>query len=174
MRRGLYARGLVEHDAARLQEAATIFERLHHVFEVATIRAVVAGELASMGDHAGASAQWELALAVFDGIGARPDADRARAQLRKLQPGRARGTAPPRAVEGWEALTRTELEVVEEVCAGRSNAQVADRLGVSRRTVEAHLRSVYAKLRVPTRLGLSVAYQDRRAGREPHRTPAHR
>jgi DNA-binding CsgD family transcriptional regulator len=51
--------------------------------------------------------------------------------------------------------------VVEEVCAGRSNAQVAERLGVSRRTVEAHLRSVYAKLRVPTRLGLSVLYRER-------------
>ncbi len=58
-------------------------------------------------------------------------------------------------------MTPTELEVVEEVCSGRSNTEVAVRLGVSRRTVEAHLRSVYRKLDVKTRLALSVAYQSR-------------
>lgn len=62
---------------------------------------------------------------------------------------------------GWEALTPTEREVVEEVCAGRSNGQVAERLGISRRTVEAHLRSIYAKVGVATRLALALEYKQR-------------
>lgn len=61
---------------------------------------------------------------------------------------------------GWSALTPTEREVAEEVCSGRSNPQVAARLGISRRTVEAHLRNVYMKLGVPTRLALAVAFYE--------------
>jgi DNA-binding CsgD family transcriptional regulator len=58
----------------------------------------------------------------------------------------------------WSELTPAEREVVEEVCAGRSNPQVAERLGISRRTVETHLRNIYTKLGVPTRLALAVAF----------------
>ena len=65
----------------------------------------------------------------------------------------------------WSTLTRAEREVAEEVCAGRSNPQVAERLGISRRTVEAHLRSVYRKLGVSSRLALAVAHFERAAQR---------
>jgi DNA-binding CsgD family transcriptional regulator len=49
---------------------------------------------------------------------------------------------------------------VEEVCGRRSNPQVAERLGISRRTVQAHLRSIYAKVGVSTRLALAVVYRE--------------
>jgi DNA-binding CsgD family transcriptional regulator len=45
---------------------------------------------------------------------------------------------------------------VDEVCRGQSNSQVAARLGISRRTVEAHLRSIYQKVGVSSRLALAV------------------
>jgi DNA-binding CsgD family transcriptional regulator len=90
-----------------------------------------------------------------------PEADRVRARLARLSPATQRRPAPRRAQSGWEALTPTECEVVEEVCGGRSNPQVAERLGISRRTVEAHLRSIYAKLGISTRLALAIAYRDR-------------
>jgi DNA-binding CsgD family transcriptional regulator len=61
----------------------------------------------------------------------------------------------------WSTLTPAEREVAEEVCTGRSNPQVAERLGISRRTVEAHLRSVYRKLGVSSRLALAVGYFQR-------------
>lgn len=47
---------------------------------------------------------------------------------------------------------------MREVAAGRSNGAVAELLGVSRRTVEAHLRSIYTKLGVSTRVQLAVVH----------------
>ena len=112
------------------------------------------------GDAERAGVLAEAALTVFEDLA---DTRRLRPGARTLlaRLGRAKRPPPIRAVSGWAALTPTELEVVDEVCSGRSNPDVAVRLGISRRTVEAHLRSVYRKLDVRTRLALSVAYQAR-------------
>ena len=61
---------------------------------------------------------------------------------------RARPRTPPAYPAG---LTAREVEVLRLVALGLSDAQVAERLFVSRPTVKAHLRSIYAKLDVPSR-----------------------
>lgn len=43
-------------------------------------------------------------------------------------------------------LTDREAQVLRLVASGRSNAGIADALVISRRTVDAHLRSIFAKL----------------------------
>ena len=48
-------------------------------------------------------------------------------------------------------LTPRELEVLKLLVRGLTNREVAGALGVSSRTVEAHLRSIYPKLGVRTR-----------------------
>ena len=48
-------------------------------------------------------------------------------------------------------LTAREVEVLQLVARGLSDAQVAERLFVSLPTVRTHLRSIYAKLDVPSR-----------------------
>ena len=48
-------------------------------------------------------------------------------------------------------LTSREVEVLRLVAQGLSNAAIADQLVVSRRTVHAHLRSIFEKLGVTTR-----------------------
>jgi DNA-binding NarL/FixJ family response regulator len=48
-------------------------------------------------------------------------------------------------------LTARETEVVGLVAEGLTNAQIADRLRLSRRTVHAHMRSIFAKLGVSHR-----------------------
>jgi DNA-binding CsgD family transcriptional regulator len=154
------ATGLLERDPAALRESADVFERLGHRFEVALVRTEVAEQLLAHGETPAASVLFEESLATYDDVGALHEADRVRARLARLSPSR-QSRAPRRAVSGWDALTPTEREVVDEVCGGRSNGQVADRLGISRRTVEAHLRSIYAKLGVSTRLALAVAYRER-------------
>jgi predicted ATPase/DNA-binding CsgD family transcriptional regulator len=50
-----------------------------------------------------------------------------------------------------EGLTARELEVLALVAEGRTDAEVAEQLVLSLRTVHAHLRSVYRKLDVHTR-----------------------
>ena len=48
-------------------------------------------------------------------------------------------------------LTAREVEVLQLVADGLSNAEIADRLVLSQRTVHAHLRSIFDKLGVNTR-----------------------
>jgi len=50
-----------------------------------------------------------------------------------------------------DGLTVREIEVLKLVVAGLMNRQIAESLGVSTRTVDAHLRSIYAKLGVKSR-----------------------
>ena len=50
-----------------------------------------------------------------------------------------------------DGLTAREVEILQRVTSGLTNRQLAEELGVSTRTVDAHLRSVYAKLGVKSR-----------------------
>jgi DNA-binding CsgD family transcriptional regulator len=62
-------------------------------------------------------------------------------------------------------LSTREIEVADAVALGLSNKQVAASLGISVRTVENHLRSVFAKLGVATRTRLVVALRASAAGK---------
>jgi DNA-binding CsgD family transcriptional regulator len=50
-------------------------------------------------------------------------------------------------------LTARERDVLPLVAAGLTNAQIAQRLHISPRTVNAHLTSIYSKLGVSSRAG---------------------
>jgi DNA-binding CsgD family transcriptional regulator len=79
----------------------------------------------------------------------------ARVAGRKLTPDQAPGVLEPTAEapvsDRPEGLTAREIEVLQLVAEGLSDAQVAERLVVSLRTVHAHLRSIYRKLDVRSR-----------------------
>jgi DNA-binding CsgD family transcriptional regulator len=57
-----------------------------------------------------------------------------------------------RPSKGWASLTPTELDVVRLACEGLGNKEIATRLFVSPRTVQAHLSHVYSKLGVSSRV----------------------
>jgi DNA-binding NarL/FixJ family response regulator len=63
----------------------------------------------------------------------------------------------PSAVEG---LTSQELRISELVVAGLSNKEIAAQLFLSPRTIDAHLRSVFAKLGVTSRTQLAQHLSD--------------
>jgi DNA-binding NarL/FixJ family response regulator len=125
--------------AGRWREAADVWAQLGCVYEQA--RALAAGD---------ASAQLE-ALAQFERLGAQPDAERLRARLhadgvRGVPRGqRASTQAHP------HALTAREAQVLELLCAGLKNAEIARRLSRSVRTVDHHVAAVIAKLGVGSR-----------------------
>lgn len=48
--------------------------------------------------------------------------------------------------EGAELLSEREAEVMRLLASGRSNSGIAEQLLISRRTVDAHLRAIFAKL----------------------------
>ncbi len=78
---------------------------------------------------------------------------------------RAAGARPRRiARTGPDALTASELRAARLVAQGRSNAEVAQELFVSLKTVETHLSGAYAKLGLAgpgARRGVAAALGDR-------------
>jgi DNA-binding NarL/FixJ family response regulator len=50
-----------------------------------------------------------------------------------------------------DRLTAREVAVLRLVAAGLTSRAIAEQLGISRRTVDAHLRSIYGKIGVATR-----------------------
>jgi DNA-binding CsgD family transcriptional regulator len=69
------------------------------------------------------------------------------------------GARPRRsAVTGIEALTPAERQVADLAAAGHSNREIAQRLYVTRRTVETHLTHVFAKLGISGRRELIVRF----------------
>jgi transcriptional regulator of acetoin/glycerol metabolism/DNA-binding CsgD family transcriptional regulator len=72
-----------------------------------------------------------------------------------------------RARFGWASLTETELVITELVAEGRTNREIAERLFLSRHTIDSHIRHIYCKLGIAsrvqlTRLVLSNSDPDRR------------
>jgi pimeloyl-ACP methyl ester carboxylesterase/DNA-binding CsgD family transcriptional regulator len=74
---------------------------------------------------------------------------------RPPRPGRA-GTRQLRPAMGWASLTDAELPVVRLAAEGRTNAEIAVELFLSRYTVETHLKHAFAKLGVESRTELAV------------------
>jgi predicted ATPase/DNA-binding CsgD family transcriptional regulator len=56
---------------------------------------------------------------------------------------------------GWAALTPAERRVADLVDEGLSNPQIADRLFISRNTVETHLKHIFSKLSISSRAQLA-------------------
>ena len=94
------------------------------------------------------------ALVLYAEAGAAWDAGRVRGRLRDH--GVRRRLVPrERAETGWAAMTDSELAVARRVAQGLTNREVAEQLFVSPHTVSSHLRSIFAKLDINSRLALA-------------------
>jgi len=96
-------------------------------------------------------------------LGALRDLARAEAVLRKTGIRRGRRGPRDRPRVGWRSLTPAEQTIATLVAQGLSNPQIGDRLYVSRRTVQAHLAHVFAKLDITSRAQLAAAVAQNRA-----------
>ena len=94
------------------------------------------------------------ALEIAHQCGAEPLEERARTELR------ASGARPRRAaLSGPESLTASELRVCQLAAEGLTNAEIAQALFVTRRTVETHLGNAYRKLEIKSRTELPTALE---------------
>ncbi len=139
------------------EEAAKWFERSleHHAaaprpFEQARTRLAYGEHLRRQRRRVDARSHLREALATFEDLRAAPWAARAAQELR------ASGeTARRRDADTATELTPTERQVAQLVRTGLSNREVAAQLFVSPRTVDFHLRNVFAKTGIASRAALA-------------------
>jgi DNA-binding CsgD family transcriptional regulator/tetratricopeptide (TPR) repeat protein len=154
----LQARGLLEGDADALRAAVDLLRGTGRVLETARA-AEDAARVAGGGREL-----LEEARETYQASGAARDLARVDAALRAL--GARRGVSGPRRrrpATGWEALTDTELKVVRLVAERLTNPEIAERMFISRRTVQTHVSHALAKLGVSSRRELA-AEAARRSG----------
>lgn len=161
-----HARGVLRADGAALAWAA----KRHRD---AWARASASEDLGVLHGRADAReravAALERALAGYARIDARRDAARVRRRLRRLGVRRGRARAERRPASGWAALTDTERAVAALVAQGLTNRQVAVQMFLSPHTVGFHLRQVFRKLGVRSRVELARLHA--RAGDAEGRVP---
>jgi DNA-binding CsgD family transcriptional regulator len=127
---------------------------------------LVYGEwLRRAGRRVDAREQLRVADELFHDIGMEAFGERARREL--LATGER---VRKRSVETQDELTPQELQIARLAADGMTNGEIGAQLFLSRRTVEWHLRKVFAKLDIDSRHALARALQ--RAGRGAGAGPA--
>lgn len=75
-------------------------------------------------------------------------------------------SGPP--VDGADGLSPREVELLERVVLGETEAEIAARLAISPHTVRTHIKNIYRKLRVRSRAAaVRLAYERRLVPRSP-------
>ena len=126
-----------------LRDAVNGWRELGVPYEAAIVGVRIAEACRALGDEDGFRMELRAALATFERLGARPDADRARELL----------PDPPAAAS---ALSPRELEVLRLIVDGKTNAEIAAQLYLSERTVHRHVSNILTKLGVRTRTAAAI------------------
>jgi DNA-binding NarL/FixJ family response regulator len=144
---------LVARSTADLLEAVDLFGRTPRRLDLAAALEDLGADLIETEREAAIDALGR-ALALYTELGATWDARRVRSRLRELGVRRRLIAAEPET-NGWTALTTSELTVARLVAEGLTNREVAERLFVSPHTVSSHLRHVFSKLGITSRVELA-------------------
>jgi DNA-binding NarL/FixJ family response regulator len=133
--------------------------------ESALSRALAGRAFARAGDARRAVAELERAAAELHAHGAARARDEVERELRKLGRAVHRRSRPGKVdATGVDALTARELEVARLIVDRKTNPEIAQELFVSLKTVETHVRNMFFKLEVTSRVELARAVE--RAARD--------
>jgi DNA-binding CsgD family transcriptional regulator len=131
-----------------LKRASDGWRELDAPYEVARARVLIGRAFRELGDHDGAALEWEAASRAFRELGAAPDLERLLTILKRQAAPHAGG------------LTEREVEVIALVATGRTNRAIAERLGISEKTVARHLSNIFTKLGLSSRAAATAyAYE---------------
>ena len=142
--------------AALASASAAAADEVGAPIEAALSRMLAGRALARAGHTDRAVAELGRAASDLDRCGAlryRDDAERELGKLghrihRRSRPGNADGF-------GLGSLTQRELQVARLVVERKTNPEIAAELFLSRKTVETHLRHIFRKMEVPSRVALA-------------------
>jgi DNA-binding CsgD family transcriptional regulator len=161
-----HASGLLDVDVDELSHAVSLFERGPRSLALASAWEDLGLAQQRQGTaESGIDALTE-ALVLFARAGATRDAARLRSRLRALGIRRRIATAEKPST-GWAAMTKSELAVAQLAADGLTNREIADRLFISPHTVNTHLRQVFAKLEINSRVDLTRLATERGSEQAP-------
>jgi ATP/maltotriose-dependent transcriptional regulator MalT len=149
-------------DAARAAEralaSADTAEHVGAPIEAALSRTLAGRALSRAGKRDRAVAELQRAAEAFEGCGALRYRELAERELGKLGHRPHRRTRAGKADGvGIDRLTEREIQVARLVVDRKTNPQIAAELFLSQKTVETHLRNIFRKVGVTTRVELARA-----------------
>ena len=126
----------------------------------AALSRTLAGRALAHTDPERAVAELQQAITTLDRCGAQRYCLEAERQLRKLGHAVHRRSRPGKAdASGLGALSQRELELARLVVDRKTNPEIAAALFLSQKTVESHLRNIFRKLGVSSRVELARAVE---------------
>jgi DNA-binding NarL/FixJ family response regulator len=148
--------GVPARAAEQALASAAAADEVQAPIEAALSRTLAGRALARAGQGERAASELQRAAAELDACGAlryRNDAERELRRLghpihRRTRPGKTDGA-------GMESLTGRELQVARLVVDRKTNPEIAAELFVSQKTVETHLRNIFRKMNVASRVALA-------------------
>jgi ATP/maltotriose-dependent transcriptional regulator MalT len=150
--------------------AAERADRVNAPIAAGAARSLAGRALAAAGEKEQAVAELEQAVSQLSACGARRLVAAAERDLRRLgRPIHRRSRPGERGAQGIAALTERELEVARLVVDRRTNPEIAGELFLSIKTVETHLRNIFHKLGINSRVELarSIERSEATTGRIP-------
>jgi ATP/maltotriose-dependent transcriptional regulator MalT len=128
--------------------------------EAALSRTLAGRALAEAGQRERAVAELQRAATALDGCGALRFRASAERELGKLGHRPHRRSRPGTGLRfGIEALTERELEIARLVVDRKTNHEIAAELFLSQKTVETHLRNIFNKMGVASRVAVARAVE---------------
>jgi DNA-binding CsgD family transcriptional regulator len=154
-----HAAGLLRGDIDLLRQALSTCEHSPRVLAVAPLLEDIARAEQRAGARGAAAQLFARALHHYENSGAGFDAARVHRYLGGLGvAGRRQQSAPmrqPKRERASGALTPSELKVAAMVAEGKTNREAAAELFLSPHTVDSHLRHIFAKLGMSSRVALT-------------------
>ncbi|QNP74719.1 AAA family ATPase [Streptomyces roseirectus] len=150
-----HAEGVLRDDADALRRAADLHRLAGRGPAAGNALEDAARVEQGRGDAGRAVQLLESALDLYLECGATRDTARVQRKLRRLGVHPVRRLAADRPRSGWESLTGAELRVVRAIVDGRTNREAASVLFLSPHTVDSHLRRVFSKLDINSRVELT-------------------
>ncbi|UXY24273.1 AAA family ATPase [Streptomyces cynarae] len=147
--------GLLHDDPRALESAITGYRSAGRRLGLAAACEDLGELMAASADTTPAIQYFEEAVQLASASGALRDQERIRRRLRQLG---VRSSAPRRHTTGspeWRSLTESERKLIPLVVDGLTNRAIADRLYVSVHTVNTHMKHIFAKLGINTRVELT-------------------
>ena len=151
-----HARGLAQESTTELERAASIFGHGSRPLATASALEDLGRLLVKAGANDEATTALDRAFEITVQVGAGWDAARVRGRLRRLGV-RRRVVASKRPKTGWEALTSAETAVAQLASEGKTDREIGESLFISPHTVNTHLRHIFEKLGVRSRVALTRA-----------------